>query len=241
MVKTPLGCRLDHLAVLLSQIINNRNSSLLAHLQAIPSSGPDRQKLFPLQTPLDPRRQQRTGPRPAKSPAMVNLVAVDVSVTDDRIHLVFSHRAVAQAYAKHLQLTDRRSQDAIPGYRRDVHLNVLTNEVTLVLPSFISWFITCRQPDDEDSTTFTFSDTDASYAQRWADSMVLFEAVARAVHDDDSLQQLHVRRLWNKSALLRQLEDLHRRASPKARGPTPGLPLRAPVAMAAKQGPPAWW
>jgi hypothetical protein len=172
---------------------------------------------------------------------MVNLVAVDVSVTDDRIHLVFSHRAVAQAYAKHLQLTDRRSQGSLPGYRRDVHFNVLTNEVTLVLPSFISWFITCRQPDDEDSTTFTFSDADEAYAQRWADSMVLFEAVARAVHDDDSLQQLHVRRLWNKSVLLRQLEDLHRRASPKARGPTPGLPLRAPVAMAAKQGPPAWW
>ncbi|KAK0745597.1 hypothetical protein B0T18DRAFT_409797 [Schizothecium vesticola] len=171
---------------------------------------------------------------------MVNLVAVDVSVTDDRIHLVFSHRAVAQAYAKHLQLTDRRAQDGIPGYRRDVHLNVLTNEVTLALPSFISWFITCRQPDDEDSTTFTFSDADAAYAQRWADSMVLFEAVTRAVHDDDSLQQLHVRRLWNKSGLLRQLEDLHCRASPKARGPTPGLPLRAPVAMA-KQGPPAWW
>lgn len=225
---------------MLSLIIDNRNSSLLTHQQAIPSFQSDRQKLFPLETPLDARRQ-RTGPRPAKIPAMVNLVAVDVSVTDDRIHLVFSHRAVAQAYAKHLQLTDRRTQDAIPGYRRDVHFNVLTNEVTLVLPSFISWFITCRQPDDEDSTTFTFSDADASYAQRWADSMVLFEAVARAVHDDDSMQQLHVRRLWNKSALLRQLEDLHRRASPKARGPTPGLPLRAPVAMAAKQGPPAWW
>src|SRR4051812_41554736 len=85
-------------------------------------------------TPLKQHHHHTPTPAAAQNhPAMANLVAVDVSVTDDRIHLVFSHRGVAQAYAKHLQLTDRRAQDTIPGYRRDVHFNAVTNEVTLTL------------------------------------------------------------------------------------------------------------
>ncbi|KAK5656988.1 hypothetical protein OQA88_3511 [Cercophora sp. LCS_1] len=152
---------------------------------------------------------------------MPTLVAVDVSVTDDRISLVFSHRAIAQAYAKHMEYEDRRPQQAqpAPSYRRNAHFNPSTKEVTLALPSFINWFITCRLPDDEDSITFTFMDNDEASATRWADSMVLFERVLTPVYDE-SVKQLHVRRLWNKSHLLKRLEDLRKTASPR-RGPTP--------------------
>ncbi|KAK1752657.1 hypothetical protein QBC47DRAFT_463200 [Echria macrotheca] len=165
---------------------------------------------------------------------MPTLVAVDVSVTDDRISLVFSHRAVAQAYAKHLALEDRRppSLQPAPSYQRNARLNAAAKEVTLSLPSFVNWFITCRLPDDEDSITFTFADADDAAARRWADSMVLFESVVPAVGDDnDAPKQLHVRRLWNKSALLKRLEDV-RRATPR-RGPTPAPALQGPPTGAA--------
>lgn len=159
---------------------------------------------------------------------MPTLVAVDVSVAGDRIRLVFSHRAVAQAYAKYLQAEDGRSRasevsaacgwpTAIPGYRRDARYDPATKEITLALPPFITWFITCRMPDDEDCVTFTFDDADAEVARRWAESMVLFERVAAAPfyhdgdddddNDDGSFAQLHVRRLWNKVQLLQRLED----------------------------------
>ncbi|KAK4234983.1 hypothetical protein C8A03DRAFT_18213 [Achaetomium macrosporum] len=153
---------------------------------------------------------------------MPNLVAIDVSVTDNRIRLVFSDRAVAAAYAAYLRAQDLRppQYQAIPGYERAPQLHTTTKEVSLSLPDFITWFITCRLPDDEDSVTFTFMDADEDYAAHWAESMVLFEQVPPATasghhnrqHHDD-VKQLHVRRLWNRAHLLKRLEELRRRAS----------------------------
>ncbi|KAH6853232.1 hypothetical protein B0I37DRAFT_2366 [Chaetomium sp. MPI-CAGE-AT-0009] len=174
---------------------------------------------------------------------MPNLVAIDVSVTDDRIRLVFSDRAVAAAYAAYLRAQDLRppQYQTIPGYQRSPQLHTTTKEVSLSLPSFITWFITCRLPDDEDAVTFTFMDEHESHAARWADAMLLFEPVPRgssslssstAVGDEDdeyyddshhnlhshpsSVKQLHVRRLWNRARLLKRLEELRRR-TPTAR------------------------
>ncbi|KAK3329212.1 hypothetical protein B0H66DRAFT_634426 [Apodospora peruviana] len=113
---------------------------------------------------------------------MPKLVSVDVSVSDDRISLVFSHRAVAAAYAAYLNSQDHAPQP-VAGYRRNAKLHAVNKQVTLALPSFITWFITCRLPDDEDSVTFTFMDPDEEYARWWADSMILFERVP----DDDNL------------------------------------------------------
>ncbi|KAK4446363.1 hypothetical protein QBC34DRAFT_486807 [Podospora aff. communis PSN243] len=164
---------------------------------------------------------------------MPTLAAVDVSVTDDRISLVFSHRAIAQAYAKHLESEDRRST-SLPNYRRAPRFNPATKEVSLALPSFITWFITCRLPDDEDSITFTFDDADEQFASRWADSMLLFERVSAPAYDEN-VKQLHVRRLWNASQLQKRLDDMRRPASSHSgspmgrRGPTPG-----------PQGSPCW-
>ncbi|GAB1309906.1 hypothetical protein MFIFM68171_00116 [Madurella fahalii] len=168
---------------------------------------------------------------------MPNLVAIDVSVTDNRISLVFSHRAVAAAYAAYLRAQDLRPPQlqAIPGYQRSPQLHTTTKEVSLFLPDFITWFITCRLPDDEDSVTFTFMDCDEECASRWAESMVLFEPVPG--HDDEGVKQLHVRRLWNKSYLLKRLDDL-RRASP-ARGASPAfgrMPLPVPLQVAVSGG-----
>jgi len=153
---------------------------------------------------------------------MPTLVAVDVSVTDDRISLVFSHRAVAQAFAKHLESEDRRQSPSQPmaNYRRSPRFNPATKEVTVALPSFINWFITCRLPDDEDSITFTFMDGDEALAARWAESMVLFEKVSAPIYDEN-LKQLHVRRLWNRSQLLERLEGVRRTTMSPRRGPTP--------------------
>ncbi|KAK0631357.1 hypothetical protein B0T14DRAFT_501563 [Immersiella caudata] len=157
---------------------------------------------------------------------MPTLAAVDVSVTDDRISLVFSHRAIAQAYVKHLESEDRQRNPSLPSYRRAPRFNPATKEVTLALPSFITWFITCRLPDDEDSITFTFDDADEQYASRWAESMLLFERVSAPAYDEN-LKQLHVRRLWNASALQKRLEEMRRPSSNSGspmgrRGPTPG-------------------
>ncbi|KAK3693430.1 hypothetical protein B0T22DRAFT_496217 [Podospora appendiculata] len=140
---------------------------------------------------------------------MPNLVAVDVSVTDDRISLVFSHRPVADAYAAYLRAEDSRPPHAqpIPGYRRDARHRAGSKEVTLALPNFITWFITCRLPDDEDSVTFTFMDSDEGWANSWANSMVLFEPLVGPVYDEN-VKQLHVKRLWNKTKLLTKLENL---------------------------------
>ncbi|AEO69886.1 uncharacterized protein THITE_26900, partial [Thermothielavioides terrestris NRRL 8126] len=162
---------------------------------------------------------------------MPNLVAIDVSVTDNRIRLRFSDRAVAAAYAAYLRAQDRRppQQQAIPGYQRLPHFHAATKEVSFTLPDFITWFITCRLPDDEDSVTFTAADADAARAARWAASAVLFEPMpdptlprlpfaARAFHDDNYdggggghpvafSRQLCVRRLWNRTVLLRRLEE----------------------------------
>ncbi|KAK4109356.1 hypothetical protein N656DRAFT_791998 [Canariomyces notabilis] len=156
---------------------------------------------------------------------MPNLVAIDVSVTDNRVSLVFSHRAVAAAYAAYLRSLDLRPPQfqVIPGYQRSPQLHTTTKEVSLFLPDFITWFITCRLPDDEDSVTFSFMDGDEECASRWAESMVLFERRKRPVQhdhhqqddDDDTVKELHVRRLWNKSRLLKRLDEL-RRASPAA-------------------------
>ncbi|KAK0731969.1 hypothetical protein B0H67DRAFT_631821 [Lasiosphaeris hirsuta] len=144
---------------------------------------------------------------------MPTLVAVDVSVSDDRIRLVFSHRAIAQAYAKYLEAEDRRPSPAVPGYRRAAHYNPSTKEITVALPKFLTWFITCRLPDDEDSVTFTFMDADEQYAGRWADSMLLFEPVPGPTYDE-SVKQLHVRRLWNKAHLQKRLDELRRPLAP---------------------------
>ncbi|KAK0735130.1 hypothetical protein B0T26DRAFT_628136, partial [Lasiosphaeria miniovina] len=139
---------------------------------------------------------------------MPKLVAVDVSVSDDRVSLVFSQSAVAAAYAKYLESEDARPAQAqpIPGYYRGPQLHPSAREVTVALPTEITWFITCRLPDDEDSVTFTFMDADETPAKGWAASMVLFEKVPGPVYDE-SLNQMHVRRLWNKSKLLKKLDD----------------------------------
>jgi hypothetical protein len=72
---------------------------------------------------------------------MPNLVAIDVSVTDDRIRLVFSDRAVASAYAAYLRAQDLRppQYQTIPGYQRSPQLHTTTKEVSLSLPNFITW------------------------------------------------------------------------------------------------------
>ncbi|AEO59565.1 hypothetical protein MYCTH_2025813, partial [Thermothelomyces thermophilus ATCC 42464] len=168
---------------------------------------------------------------------MPNLVAIDVSVTDNRIRLVFSDRAVAAAYAAYLRAQDLRppQYQTIPGYQRSPQLHTTTKEVSLSLPAFITWFITCRLPDDEDAVTFTFMPEHARYATRWAETMLLFEPV-RPDHEEDededdyyddakgndrdyqygaparqrSPKQLHVRRLWNRAYLLKRLEELRR-------------------------------
>ncbi|KAK0624890.1 hypothetical protein B0T17DRAFT_493272 [Bombardia bombarda] len=169
---------------------------------------------------------------------MPNLVAVDVSVSDDRINLVFSHGAVATAYAAYLETQDCR-RSPMSGHRRDAQLqhgsptsslssaSSLSKEVSIALPNFITWFINCRMPDDEDSVTFTFIDSDEKLASSWAESMVLFERVSTSSdlldnqehdrgddndhdHDEDGVKQLHVRRLWNKTKLLKRLEELRK-------------------------------
>ncbi|KAL2145781.1 hypothetical protein VTI28DRAFT_6280 [Corynascus sepedonium] len=163
---------------------------------------------------------------------MPNLVAIDVSVTDDRIRLVFSDRAVAAAYAAYLRAQDLRppQYQAIPGYQRSPQLHTTTREVSLSLPAFITWFITCRLPDDEDAVTFTFMPEHARHAARWAETMFLFEPVHATgddhdhdYYDNDSgydagpgsggtgPKQLQVRRLWNRAYLLKRLEELRRR------------------------------
>ncbi|KAK3495789.1 hypothetical protein B0T13DRAFT_473345 [Neurospora crassa] len=87
-----------------------------------------------------------------------------------------------------------------------------SKEVTLAMPSFLTWFITMRQPDDEDSVTFTFSDEDEEQAGAWAESVVLFEPPVPpgTVYDseEDGVRQLHVKRLWNRGKLLQRLEEL---------------------------------
>ncbi|KAK4151062.1 hypothetical protein C8A00DRAFT_17491 [Chaetomidium leptoderma] len=111
---------------------------------------------------------------------MPNLVAIDVSVTDSRIRLVFSDRAVAAAYAAYLRTQDQRPPQygmAIPGYTRAPQLHTTSKEVSLSLPEFMTWFITCRLPDDEDAVTFTCMDEHEVYAARWAEAMLLFESV----------------------------------------------------------------
>ncbi|KAK3497894.1 uncharacterized protein B0T23DRAFT_310372 [Neurospora hispaniola] len=143
---------------------------------------------------------------------MPTLAAIDVSVCDDRISLVFSHRALAAAYAAYLEAEDSRPPyaQAVPGYRRLVVFHAASKEVTLAMPSFLTWFITMRQPDDEDSVTFTFSDEDEELARAWAESVVLFEPpVPGTVYDsEDGVKQLHVKRLWNRGKLLQRLEEL---------------------------------
>ncbi|KAL2015379.1 hypothetical protein VTK56DRAFT_5755 [Thermocarpiscus australiensis] len=173
---------------------------------------------------------------------MPNLVSVDVSVTGDRIRLVFSHRAVAAAYAAYLRALDLLPprHQPIPGYQRSPQLHTTTKEVSLCLPDFITWFITCRLPDDEDSVTFTFMDADEGPAGRWAQSMVLFERVPAThehEHDDNhdrhgghddsgAVKQLHVRRLWNKAHLLSHLEELRRLAAASSSS-SPSSPRRS--------------
>ncbi|KAK3341890.1 hypothetical protein B0T25DRAFT_559538 [Lasiosphaeria hispida] len=173
---------------------------------------------------------------------MPTLVAVDVSVSDDHIRLVFSHRAIAQAYAKYLEAEDRRPPQSqpIPGYRRNAHYNPSSKEITVALPKFLTWFITCRLPDDEDSVTFTFMDADEQYASRWADSMLLFEAVPGPTYDE-SVKQLHVRRLWNKAHLQKRLDELARKPSPNnKRGPSPRVSNHSgPTRQAQREA--SWW
>ena len=72
---------------------------------------------------------------------MPNLVAIDVSVTDDRIRLSFSDRAVAAAYAAYLRAQDLRppQHQTIPGYQRAPQLHTTSKEVSLSLPEFITW------------------------------------------------------------------------------------------------------
>jgi hypothetical protein len=74
---------------------------------------------------------------------MPNLVAIDVSVTDNRISLVFSHRAVAAAYAAYLRAQDLRPPpyQTIPGYQRAPQLHTTTKEVSLSLPDLFTWYI----------------------------------------------------------------------------------------------------
>jgi len=76
---------------------------------------------------------------------MPNLVAIDVSVTDGRVRLAFSDRAVATAYAAYLRAQDLRPphHQAIPGYRRAPHLHSTAKLVTLSLPEFITWYVLC--------------------------------------------------------------------------------------------------
>ncbi|KAL2270773.1 hypothetical protein VTJ83DRAFT_144 [Remersonia thermophila] len=129
---------------------------------------------------LVPATVRRPSPRATQIvPAMPNLVAVDVSVTDRRLRLVFSDRAVASAYDAYLRAQDLRPHQlqTIPGYRALPQYNPAARAVTLSLPDFITWFITCRLPDDEDAVTFTFSDEHAVRATRWVDSLLLLEPV----------------------------------------------------------------
>lgn len=70
---------------------------------------------------------------------MPNLVAIDVSVTDNRIRLAFSDRAVAAAYAAHLRAQD--GIQAIAGYQRRPQLHANAKEVSLSLPGFITWSV----------------------------------------------------------------------------------------------------
>ena len=143
---------------------------------------------------------------------MPTLAAIDVSVCDDQISLVFSHRALAAAYAAYLDAEDSRPPyaQAVGGYRRLAVYHAASKEVTLAMPSFLTWFITMRQPDDEDSVTFTFSDADEDQARAWAESVVLFEPpVPGTVYDEeDGAKQLYVKRLWNREKLLQRLEEL---------------------------------
>ncbi|KAK4210654.1 hypothetical protein QBC37DRAFT_29291 [Rhypophila decipiens] len=188
---------------------------------------------------------------------MKNLVSVDVSVTDDRISLTFSHRAVATAYASYLNSEDNRPEHAqpIPGYRRHAKLLVREKQVTLALPSFITWFITCRLPDDEDSVTFTFMDSHDEYAALWAESMILFERVPDSAegsgydggrnNDDDggAVKQLHVRRLWNRVRLVEKLDSL-RRAGTNSRVERNSAVLKSlapPMRSEMQQDPDMWW
>lgn len=80
---------------------------------------------------------------------MPNLVAIDVFVIDNRIRLVFSHRAVAAAYAAYLRAEDLRPphQQAIPGYQRSPQLHSATREVSLSLPGFITWYVWASPSD----------------------------------------------------------------------------------------------
>ncbi|KAK3392771.1 hypothetical protein B0H63DRAFT_1466 [Podospora didyma] len=157
---------------------------------------------------------------------MPNLVAIDVSVTDDRISLVFSHRAVAAAYFKYLEVEDARpaQQQPIPGYYRAAQLHAHSNEVTVALPNCITWFITCRLPDDEDSVTFTYMDADEAAATRWADNMLIFDKVPSVSSSQDQNKQVHVRRLWSKTKMLKKLDDLlgnGNGSSSKTKSPSP--------------------
>lgn len=146
---------------------------------------------------------------------MPSLAAIDVSVLDGRISLVFSHRALAAAYAAYLDAEDSRppyAQAVSGGYRRLAVYDASSKEVTLAMPPFLTWFITMRQPDDEDSVTFTFSDSDEEQARAWAESVVLFEPPTPEStcyeQEDGGEKQLHVKRLWNREKLLQRLEEL---------------------------------
>ncbi|KAK0657924.1 hypothetical protein B0T16DRAFT_425958 [Cercophora newfieldiana] len=164
---------------------------------------------------------------------MPTLTAIDTSVTDSRITLTFSHRATAQLYAKHLESEDRRNPSSFPGsYRRAPRFNPKSKEVSVALPPFITWFITCRLPDDEDSITFTFDDADEGNALRWAEGMVVFERVPAPAansghgagyddHDHDGLKQLHVRRLWNAERLQKSKSSTSRTTTKSPRSPPP--------------------
>lgn len=88
-----------------------------------------------------------TAHRPSRRPTarndtMPNLVAIDVSVTDSRISLVFSHRAVAAAYAAYLRAQDLcpAPYQTVPGYQRAPQLHTTRKEVSLSLPDFITWY-----------------------------------------------------------------------------------------------------
>jgi hypothetical protein len=72
---------------------------------------------------------------------MPNLVAIDVSVTERRLRLVFSDRAVAEAYASYLRAQDLRPYQLqpVPGYRALPQLSNNAKAVTLSLPDFITW------------------------------------------------------------------------------------------------------
>ncbi|KAK3395793.1 hypothetical protein B0T20DRAFT_487244 [Sordaria brevicollis] len=146
---------------------------------------------------------------------MPSLAAIDVSVLDDRISLIFSHRALAAAYAAYLDAEDSRpsyAQAVGGGYRRNAVYDPSSKEVTLAMPPFLTWFITMRQPEDEeDSVTFTFSDADEEQAKAWAESVVLFEPLPCDDEEENGgggEKQLHVKRLWNREKLLARLEEL---------------------------------